>query len=317
MRRPPSIYLCALMVSATACEGKFGYRLEQPLEGRIPLSAAVQGIRVELLDGDVTFVAGDPGGITFSGMGMKAADSPEELASIESEFMGLAAAGMTDGVLLLRGPREPEGAEPGQFSLALRLVVHVPPELALDVSARSGNLAAIEMRAPVSLQTRRGMLNLSNQRGPGVLRSGNGDIIVDGHRGDLDVETAAGKLFAWVVELGPSGVTLVTKDGPIQARLPDEASFQLDAEAEEGKVANEYGIPVGRSDDFVSTMGGTVGEGGPPVVMRATQGRISLRRIGETVENPLPVLLGGFAGVLLLAAGLVVYSRCTARRTAS
>lgn len=307
------ICVLTLLVASAACEGKFGHRLEDRVDGRIPVPDDVRAIRVELMDGDVTFRAGEAGEISFSGSGMKAADTADQLAAIETQFMGLSSVGVEDGVMLLRGPRAPEGADPGQVTLALRMVVTVPAEIALDVQARSGNLAAIEMQAPVSLQTGRGMLNLSEQHGPGTLRNKEGDIIVDGHRGGLDVETASGKLFAWVHELGPTGVSLVTKFGPIQARLPDDASFRLDAEAEMGKVANEYGVPVVQSDDFVLTMSGAVGDGdGPPVFLRAKEGRISLRRIGQTLENPLPVLLIGLAGVLVLAG--VLYSLYSYRR---
>ena len=151
------------------------------------------------------------------------------------------------------------------------------------------------------------MLHLKNVRGPGTLRTGNGDVIVDDHRGGLDVETNSGKLFAWVAGLDPSGVRLISSDGPIQARLPEDASFQLDAEVAMGKAANEYGVPVLRKGDFGATMKGRVGEGGALVVLRTGQGHISLRRLAEVDGSPLQIIVLGLLGVLLLIVGLILY----------
>ncbi len=303
---PPRYVFAAFLLAAVGCSGKFGYRLEERVQGEIPLPHGVRGIRVELSDGDVTFVAGEAGLVAFFGVALKAADSPAQLALLESVGMGLTAA-LENGVMRLEGPSLPAGAVQDECRLALRLTVSVPPSVPLEVVARAGNLAAIDLSAPVRLTTRHGMLHPKNLHGPGTLRTGNGDVIVDDHWGGLDVETDSGKLFAWVQGLDPTGVRLISADGPIQARLPQDASFQLDAEVAMGKAANEYGVPVLRKGEFGATMKGRVGEGGPPVVLRTGQGHISLRRLTEAGESPLQIIVLGLLAVVLLVVGLILY----------
>ena len=308
-------YVCiALLLAVGACSGKFGHRLEERVQGRFTLPEGVTSIRVELVDGDVTFQAGAAGEIQFSGAVLKAADSAAQLAALEPVEGSLAQHGVEAGVFVLRGPRVPDGSVPDENRIALKIVVQVPADIPMDVEARAGNLAAIDLRASVALQVEHGLLHLKNVHGDGLLRTGTGDIVVDEHRGGLDAETRSGKVFAWVKELETEDVRLVTGDGPIQVRLPAEASFHLDAQVEMGKAANEYGVPVLRMGEQGAEMGGQVGEGGPSVVLRTPKGHISLRRFTAVGDSPLRLIGFGLLGILILVAGLFAFYRVQKKR---
>ena len=305
MRETLTRYVCiALLLAAGACTGKFGHRLEERVQGQFPLPDGVTAIRVELVDCDVTFRAGPAGEIQYSGAILRAADTAAQLVALELVEASLNQHGVEAGVFVLRGPRVPEGAVPGENRIALKIVVRVPADMPVDVEARAGNLAVIDLRASVVLQVEHGLLHLKNVHGDGVLRTGTGDIVVDEHRGGLDAETRSGKVFAWLSEIETGDVRLVTGDGPIQVRLPREASFQLDAEVEMGKAANEYGVPVLQIGEEGAEMAGQVGEGGPSVVLRTAKGHISLRRFSAGGDSPVRLIGFGLLGILILVAGL-------------
>jgi len=82
----------------------------------------------------------------------------------------------------------------------------------------------------------------------------------------------------FVDRIAEGGVRLVAKKGGVQAHVPAEAGFALDATTKNGRAKNGFHIPV---EPLVDTEGasmrGEVAGGGPLVYLAVDQGNISVR----------------------------------------
>jgi hypothetical protein len=78
------------------------------------------------------------------------------------------------------------------------------------------------------------------------------------------------------------------RKGDIQIYLPDKAGFQVDARARNGEVETDFDqLKVDNSNDqAVAT--GTVGAGGPHVVINNEHGTIEIRKTSSLAEPPEP-----------------------------
>jgi hypothetical protein len=139
----------------------------------------------------------------------------------------------------------------GEFDLPrveVRLLLDVPPEMAVELGAASGDLKTFDLSGPQSLQTVSGEIEVRNASGPvsGVSTSGDvvgsdlararlhsvsGDVSLDGVHGPLRVETTSGDInvrgaadsldFSTSsgdvrVDAAPRGIRVGTTSGDIQ-----------------------------------------------------------------------------------------------------
>jgi len=134
-----------------------------------------------------------------------------------------------------------------------------------DLDLDSGDLQASDVIGPLRLTTR------------------SKDIRLTGVSGDVRLQDENGSVELRVNKLG--SIQVENRKGDIQLYLPDKAGFQVDARARNGEVETDFDqVKVNSSNDqAVAT--GTVGGGGPHVVVNNEHGTIEIRKASAAAES--------------------------------
>ena len=171
--------------------------------------------------------------------------------------------------------------------------VRVPRDLDVAVLANNGPVCVRGLRSRVSAKLSNGAVRIedvigdiavttSNAKvkttctcGHLTTRSSNGKIELDDHRGSVDASTSNGTISCELDALGPEGVILATRNGRIVLELPDDVDGDVDLRVDNGVIRSSREM-----DDGVERSGrmkGTLGHGGAPIRLRASNGSISLK----------------------------------------
>ena len=117
-----------------------------------------------------------------------------------------------------------------------------------------------------------GDLQASGLIGPLRLTTRSKDIRLTGVSGDVRLQDENGSIELRMNKLGSMQVD--NRKGDIQIYLPDKAGFQLDARARNGEVETDFDqLKIDNSDDHAVATG-TVGAGGPRLVVNNEHGGI-------------------------------------------
>ena len=128
-----------------------------------------------------------------------------------------------------------------------------------------------------------GDLQASDLIGPLRLTTRSKDIRLTGVSGDVRLQDENGSVELRMNKLGSMQVE--NQKGDIQIYLPDKAGFQLDARARNGEVESDFDqLKITNShDQAVAT--GTVGAGGPRLVVNNEHGTIEIRKASSMAEE--------------------------------
>ena len=137
-----------------------------------------------------------------------------------------------------------------------------------DLDMASGDLRANDLIGPFRLLTR------------------SKDVRLNGVDGDVRLENENGAVEIHMTRLG--NVQLSNRNSDVQLYIPDKAGFQLDARARGGEIESDFSaLKIDNGDDQASASG-TVGAGGPRLVITNEHGGIELRK-GSSLPEPPPV----------------------------
>ena len=135
-----------------------------------------------------------------------------------------------------------------------------------DLDLDSGDLQASDVIGPLRLTTR------------------SKDIRLTGVSGDVRLQDENGSVEVRVNKLGSMQVE--NRKGDIQIYLPDKAGFQVDARARNGEVETDFDqLKINNSNDQAIATG-TIGGGGPHVVINNEHGTIEIRKASSAKEAP-------------------------------
>jgi hypothetical protein len=81
-------------------------------------------------------------------------------------------------------------------------------------------------------------------------------------------------------------VQLSNRNSDVQIYIPDKAGFQLDAHSRGGEIESDFSALKVENGNDQATATGTVGEGGPHVVINNEHGGIELRKGSAVAEAP-------------------------------
>jgi hypothetical protein len=135
-----------------------------------------------------------------------------------------------------------------------------------DLDLDSGDLQASDVVGPVRLTTRAK------------------DVRLTGVAGDVRLQDEDGSVELHMNKMG--SVQVENRKGDVQIYVPDKAGFQVDARSHGGDVETDFdGLKVDNRDDQ-ATATGTVGGGGPHLVVTNEHGTIEIRKGSTVAEAP-------------------------------
>jgi len=185
---------------------------------------------------------------------------------------------------------------PGRWNRRGRvdMELHIPRELKLQVTAANGKVCVQGLRGSVRARSSNGAVRIddvvgdveihtSNAKvaclctcGHVTARSSNGKIELEDHRGSVDAATSNGTIHCELEDIGKSGVVLSTSNGRIVLDLPEEVDGDVDIRVDNGLIRNSRELDP-PSRERSGRMKGTLGRGGTPIRLRASNGTISIR----------------------------------------
>ncbi len=194
------------------------------------------------------------------------------------------------------GALEVEVDIPGRWNRRGRadLDVRVPRGTQVGITAANGRICISGLRAAVRLHSSNGPIRVadvigdveiqtSNAKvhtectcGRLLARSSNGKIELGEHRGSVDAATSNGTIRCELEDLGKHGCVLVTSNGRISLSLPDDVDGDVDIRVDNGIIRTAREIS-GSSEERTGRLKGTLGRGGTPIRLRASNGTIQLR----------------------------------------
>jgi DUF4097 and DUF4098 domain-containing protein YvlB len=136
-----------------------------------------------------------------------------------------------------------------------------------DLDMDSGDMRASELTGPFRMLTRSKDIRLI-----GV----NGDVRLENENGDVEIR---------MNKLGNMQVN--NRNSDIQLYLPDKAAFQLDAHSRGGEIQSDFDALKINNGEDQATASGTVGAGGPRLVITNEHGGIELRKGSMVAEGPM------------------------------
>src|SRR5580698_1919041 len=136
---------------------------------------------------------------------------------------------------------------------------------------------------PVMFKSSRADLQASDLVGPLRLNTRSKDIRLTGVSGDIRLQDENGSIELRVNKLGSTQID--NRKGDVQIYLPDKAGFQVDARARNGEIQTDFDqLKVDDSNDqAVAT--GTVGGGGPRLIVNNEHGTIEIRKASAAEEH--------------------------------
>lgn len=245
-------------------------------------------LRVDNANGRTQVVGEDREDVWIEIVRAARAESEEEAERLLKSIRVLA---RTDGA----GNLEIEVDIPGRWNRRGRadLVVHVPHKTCVQVLAANGRICVSRLRGGVRVRSSNGgvrvsevvgnvEIHTSNAKvstqctcGRLVARSSNGKIQLEEHRGSVDASTSNGTISCDVDEMGSDGVVLLTSNGRISLDLPEEVDGDVDIRVDNGLIRSHRDVRRAARDRS-GRLKGTLGKGGPPIRLRASNGSVSL-----------------------------------------
>jgi DUF4097 and DUF4098 domain-containing protein YvlB len=169
----------------------------------------------------------------------------------------------------------------GEFMESLKLV-----KIAKPVTFKSSrtNMEFSKLDGDLNLDS--GDLQATNITGPVRLTTRSKDVHLTGVSGDVRLQDENGGIEIDVSKLG--SMQLDNRNGDIEVHLPDKAGFQVNAQARNGEIQSDFGgLKIENGDDR-ATANGTVGSGGPHLVLNNEHGTIEIRKGSAVAEAPEP-----------------------------
>ncbi|MGA9042029.1 MAG: DUF4097 family beta strand repeat-containing protein [Terriglobales bacterium] len=128
-------------------------------------------------------------------------------------------------------------------------------------------------------------LRASDLNGPLHLSTRDKDIRLSGISGDVRLKNENGAVEIRMNKMGSMQVE--NRSADIQVYLPERAAFQVEARTREGEIQSDFSdLKVSNSDDQ-GTASGSVGSGGPKLVIDNEHGGIEIRK-GSSAPPPPP-----------------------------
>jgi DUF4097 and DUF4098 domain-containing protein YvlB len=184
------------------------------------------------------------------------------------------------GRFLLRGKADLEARVPRgtrvSVSSANGLVCLSGLRAAVRAHSSNGPIRVADVVGDVELHTSNARVHAECTCGRLVARSSNGKIDLTDHKGSIDAATSNGTIRCRIESLDDAGVVLATSNGRIALELPEHCDGEVDIRVDNGTIRTHREMPCAPREKE-GRLRCTLGRGGPPIKLRASNGSISLR----------------------------------------
>jgi len=155
--------------------------------------------------------------------------------------------------------------------------------IAKAVSFKSSRTDMDFARLDGDLNLDSGDLQADSVAGPLRLRTRSKDITINGVSNDVHLQNENGAVEVHVNKIG--NLEISNAKGDIRIFVPERAAFQLNAQAQDGEIQTDFNEIKVDNGENRSVASGSVGNGGPHVVLNNEHGAIEIRR---GIAVPLP-----------------------------
>jgi len=239
------VLLCAAALPLAAEPLKENFDKSYPIaaDGRVSLSNVNGDVQVAVWDQNTVRV-----------QAVKEAESSEDLANLRIEVSATASSVAID-------THYPNTHGSGHH-LSVQYTLTVPKGVSLDkFELVNGNLSAAGIGGRLKA------------------RLVNGDAKLTGLTGSIDAHAVNGELNVELDALARGQeVELETVNGAIELRLPAAVGAEIHAKTVNGRLSNEFGVPVNKHEYVGADMTGTIGSGGADVRLETVNGKIRVAK---------------------------------------
>jgi len=168
----------------------------------------------------------------------------------------------------------------GEFQESIKL-----ERIAKSVTFKSSRTDMEFSRIDGSLELDSDELHAEQLTGPVHLTTRSKNIRLDSVSGDVRLQDDNGAIELGMSKVG--NVQIDNRNGSVQVRLPDKASFRLDARTRDGEIQSDFdGLKVD-NQEHESHASGSVGNAASHIVINNEHDNIEIRK-GSTVATPVP-----------------------------
>ena len=166
-------------------------------------------------------------------------------------------------------------------SLNIHYYVQVPAQTDIRLDTSNGEVQVRGITGEVIAKTVNGGVDVLSLTGPVRVSTTNGGIRLMGIDGSARAGTTNGTVTAEMRRVSQDGrVDLSTTNGDVTIMLPPDLKASLDAVTTNGRVSVGYPLVRGEGSTGHKSVQGAIGGGGVPLVLRTTNGNITIRKIG-------------------------------------
>ncbi|HEX3351668.1 MAG TPA: DUF4097 family beta strand repeat-containing protein [Terriglobales bacterium] len=159
-------------------------------------------------------------------------------------------------------------------------------KIAGDVSFKSARTDMEFSKLDGDLDMDSGDMRATDLTGPFRLLTRSKDIRLAGVNGDVRLQNENGAIEIRMNKLGSMQVS--NRNSDIQIFLPDKAAFQVDARSRGGEIESDFDALKVENENDLASASGTIGAGGPHLVISNEHGGIELRKGSSVADIPAP-----------------------------
>lgn len=166
-----------------------------------------------------------------------------------------------------------------------------PPNAAISARSSNGHITGQGFVAGLNVRTSNGSVNLREVAAPIDARTSNGGIHIDlaeANDASIRADTSNGPIEL-IGEPGDSSHWLSTSNGSIKLRMPEDASFTLEASTSNGRIHSQFPFSVG---GWLTQQAVRASVGSDPSAhlrLGTSNGSIHLEALGELADRQQPV----------------------------
>lgn len=161
-------------------------------------------------------------------------------------------------------------------NVSVNYEVRIPRQANLVLTTSNGLVCVTGVEGVVSARSSNGKVVCEDVAGSVKARTSNGTIVCRGISGPMEVRTSNGSIRVERVGVleGEDSISCVTSNGSIELNLPEDCSFEIHATTSNGRVRTSFPIEQTDGRHNGKRLAGRVGNGGPRIELRSSNGSI-------------------------------------------